>query len=163
MLIFDTDVISTFGKIRRLDLLKELFPNVDFFISPSVHDDLIKAMDRGYGFVDYILDSKIFELILLSKEESDFLSQLKEERKSLGLGEAEGISICKHRGFVMVTNDVGAKKVCDRYGITFIDLSMILRSLLKNMVLTRNEVRMLIDEIEDKDRVLIKDKDDILA
>jgi hypothetical protein len=31
-LVFDTDVLSTFGKIRRLDLLKELFPHAGFFI-----------------------------------------------------------------------------------------------------------------------------------
>lgn len=75
----------------------------------------------------------------------------------------EGISVCKHRGYILVTNDTAAKKVCDRNRIEFIDLSMILKSLLATKILTGSELRKLIDEIERKDRVLIKDKDDILA
>ncbi len=51
-LVFDTDVLSTFGKIKRLDLLRGLFPNARFFIPPSVYNDLFKARERGYEFVD---------------------------------------------------------------------------------------------------------------
>ncbi len=40
---------------------------------------------------------------------------------------------------------------------------MILKSLLATKILTGSELGKLIDEIERKDRVLIKDKDDILA
>ena len=40
---------------------------------------------------------------------------------------------------------------------------MILKSLLVAEVLTSNEVRVLITEIERKDRVTIKDRDDILT
>ena len=79
------------------------------------------------------------------------------------MGELEGISICKHRDCILVTNDTAAKKVCDRYVIEFIDLSMILTSLFATKILTRSELMKLIDEIERKDRVLVKDKDDILA
>ena len=161
-LVFDTDVLSTFGKIRRLDLLKELFPNAGFFIPPSVYNELFKARERGYEFVDYVIESGILEVMPLNKEELEFLGRLREERKSLGLGELEGVSICKHREYILVTNDITAKKVCDQYGIKIIDLSMILKSLLEVKILMSDELRALIDEIERKDRVIIKDKDDIL-
>jgi predicted nucleic acid-binding protein len=161
-LVFDTDILSTFGKIRRLDLLKKLFPNVRFFVPSSVYNELFKARERGYEFVDYVIESGILEVIPLNKEELEFLGRLREERKSLGLGELEGVSICKHREYVLVTNDITAKKVCDQYGIKIIDLSMILKSLLEVKILMSDELRALIDEIERKDRVIIKDKDDIL-
>ena len=161
-LVFDTDILSTFGKIRRLDLLRALFPNTRFFIPPSVYNELFKARERGYEFVDYLIESGILEVIPLNKEELEFLSRLKEERRSLGLGELEGVSICKHREYVLVTNDVTAKMVCDQYGIKAIDLSMILKSLLEVKIIMSDELRALIDEIERKDRVIIKDKDDIL-
>ena len=162
-LVFDTDVLSTFGKIRRLDLLKELFPNAGFFIPPSVYNELFKARERGYEFVDYVTESGLLEVIPLNKEELELLSRLKEERRSLGLGELEGLSICKRREYILVTNDITAKKICDRYEIEFVDLSMILKSLLAAKILTSNEVRVLITEIERKDRVTIKDRDDILT
>ncbi len=161
-LVFDTDIISTFGKIKRLDLLKDLFPNTRFFIPPSVYNELFKARERGYEFVDYVIESGILEVASLNKEELELLSELKEERRSLGLGELEGASICKHREYILVTNDRAAKKVCDQYGIEFIDLRMILKSLLIAEILTDNELKALIYEIERRDRVTIKDKGDIL-
>lgn len=161
--IFDTDVLSTFGKIRKLDLLRKLLPDAVFFIPLSVYDELFKAKDHGYDFVDYILKSGLFEVIPLSSEELRFLGELRKEHISLGAGEMEGISICKHGGHILVTNDVAAKKVCDFYGIKFIDLSVILKSLLVEKILTNKEVKVLINEIEQKDRVIIKDKDDILT
>ena len=161
-LVFDTDIISTFGKIKRLDLLKDLFPNTIFFIPPSVYNELFKARERGYEFVDYVIESGILEVAPLNKEELELLSKLKEERRSLGLGELEGASICKHREYILVTNGRAAKKVCDQYGIEFIDLRMILKSLLVTAILTDNELKALIYEIEGRDRVTIKDKGDIL-
>ena len=163
-LVFDTDILSTFGKIRRLDLLRELLPNARFFIPPSVYNELFKARERGYEFVDYIIvESRLFEVTPSNEEELEFLSKLIDERRSLGLGELEGLSICKHRGYILATNDIPVKKVCDNYGIEFIDLSMILKSLLEDTILTSDELRALIDEIERKDKVVIKDRDDILA
>ena len=158
-LVFDTDILSTFGKIRRLDLLKKLFPNVRFSVPSSVYNELLKARERGYEFVDYIIESGILEVTPLNREELEFLGKLREEQRSLGLGELEGISICKHREYILVTNDITAKKVCDQYGIKFVDLSMILKSLLEVKILMSDELRALIDEIERKDRVIIKDKD----
>jgi len=109
-LVFDTDILSTFGKIRRLDLLKKLFPNVRFFVPSSVYNELFKARERGYEFVDYIIESGILEVTPLNAEELEFLSRLKEERRSLGFGELEGLSICKRREYILVTNDITAKK-----------------------------------------------------
>ncbi len=161
-LVFDTDVLSTFGKIKRLGLLKELFPAPRFFIPSSVCDELFKARECGYEFVDYVIESEILEVTPLNKAELDFLSRLREERRSLGLGELEGISICKHREYILVTNDVTAKKVGDQYGVECIDLRMILKSLLVTAILTADELNALMDEIERKDRVTIKDKGGIL-
>lgn len=56
--VFDTDVISTFGKIKRLDLLQKLFPRDKFFIPSSVYDELINAREIGYAFAKYIIKSE---------------------------------------------------------------------------------------------------------
>ena len=44
-LIFDTDILSTFGKIRRFDLLWKLLPCEKFFIPTSAYNELFKAKD----------------------------------------------------------------------------------------------------------------------
>jgi len=73
----------------------------------------------------------------------------------------EGIAICKHRAYIFVTNDRGAKNICDSHAVRFIDLSMILTYMLVKELLTAHELRQLIDEIERTDRVVIKDKEAI--
>jgi len=163
LLLFDTDILSTFGKIKRLDLLEKLFPNNDFLIPTSVSNELFKAKDSGYEFVDYIMDSHIFKTTPLEQEEVYFLEKLRDERRVLGQGELKCISICRHRSSIFVTNDAAAKKVCDHYDIQFIDLSMLLKSLIATDTLTIKEVRALIDEIENNDKVIIADSDDILS
>lgn len=160
-LIFDTDILSTFGKIKRLDLLQELIPEIQFSIPTSVYNELLKAKDHGYDFVNYIFESEIIEVTILNLDEWNFFWKLRIEHTSLGAGELEGISICKYRNCILVTNDITAKNVCDQYGVQFIDLSMILKSLLEEKILTNNEIKALIGEIELKDKVIIKDKDDI--
>ena len=88
-LVFDTDILSTFGKIRRLDLLRALFPDARFFIPHSVYNELLKVRECGYDFVDYIIECGIIEVTPLNKEELGLLSKLREERRSLGFGELE--------------------------------------------------------------------------
>jgi predicted nucleic acid-binding protein len=39
--IADTDILSTFGKIGRLDLLQRLFQSV--YIAPAVYRELLRA------------------------------------------------------------------------------------------------------------------------
>jgi len=159
--VFDTDVVSTFGKLRRLELLQYLLPGSKFFITPAGYDELVRARERGYDFIEYVFERKMFEVACLTGEESAFLVSLEEERRSLGLAELEGIAICKHRGSIFVTNDRGAKKMCDSHAVHFVDLSMILKYLLVKGLLTAHELQLLIDEIERTDRVVLTDKDDI--
>ena len=73
-LVFDTDILSTFGKIRRFDLLRELLPNARLFIPPSVYNELLKARERGYEFVDYIIESGILEVTHLNAEELELFN-----------------------------------------------------------------------------------------
>jgi predicted nucleic acid-binding protein len=46
-ILCDTDVLSCFAKIKRLQLLKQLFPNAVFLISTAVYEELF----RKYPFL----------------------------------------------------------------------------------------------------------------
>ena len=50
-LVFDTDIVSTFSKIRALHLLKGLFPNQEFYLALAVREDLIAANMNVIGKV----------------------------------------------------------------------------------------------------------------
>jgi len=102
-LVLYTDVISTFSKIQRLELLKDLFPQNDFFITPAVQNDLFRAEEAGYTFINYLWSINLFKVVTYSKSEVELISKLSKERKRLGLGEITSIAVAKHRRWVMVT------------------------------------------------------------
>lgn len=162
-LVFDTDIVSTFSKIRALHLLKGLFPNQEFYLPLAVREDLIAAKEAGYGFIDYLWSSELFKIVSYSEQETDLVGRLVMERTSLGSGEIACIAVAKCRHWIMVTNDTAAKNECDRQGVRFIDLSTILGSLWREAIIPKNEVEDLINQIERKDRVKIRNRKEILG
>ena len=77
--------------------------------------------------------------------------------KSLGKGELEAISICKSRGFVFSSMDYAALRFALSLSVEILDLHSKLRAFWKSGMKTKDEVKAIIRELEDKDNTLIKD------
>ena len=56
MILLDTNILSTFAKIERLELLFSVFNTRKLFISPNVFNELIDARRLGYKHVESIFD-----------------------------------------------------------------------------------------------------------
>jgi len=52
-IIADTDILSIFGKAKRIDILEQLFEKI--FIAPAVLEELLEAQRIGFTFVKDIL------------------------------------------------------------------------------------------------------------
>jgi|SRR3989344_9268581 len=154
--VFDADLLSTFAKIGRLDLLAKTFGNKDLFIPPAVASDLMRSKSI---LVKDILKSKLFQQTSLSHQEKELIKKIS-ERKNLGMGEIECLAVCKERKMVVVTNDNKAIDVAEKLDIDVVDLESILYSLRDFMKI--NELKQIIDDIEAKDKVVIVNKDKIL-
>jgi len=76
-------------------------------------------------------------------------------------GELQGIVLCKHRNGVLLTNDRRAKNFCKTDNIVYFDLKGILRALYKKNVFDGEEIRDLVEAIEEKDNTRIKDFEDV--
>jgi predicted nucleic acid-binding protein len=159
-IIIDTDVLSTFGKIRKHELLLKLFPLSNLLISPTVYQDLIIAKERGYDFVEYLLSYKP-KVCQLNQDESEELMVLKEKEKSLGCGEIESIILAKSRGLILLTNDKKALRTASRLKVDYFNLPMLLRQFWRQDVLSKREVIKIINVIEEKDRIVILNKGQI--
>jgi predicted nucleic acid-binding protein len=48
-ILCDTDILSVFAKIDRLELLVEALPNADILIVGAVYDELENARENGYS------------------------------------------------------------------------------------------------------------------
>jgi predicted nucleic acid-binding protein len=82
---------------------------------------------------------------------------------SLDSGEAESITVCQTRGAAFVTNDRRARNFCLTEGIEVFDLMDMFRALWKLRVCSKRQVRRLVNDIENREGMVIKHKDRIFA
>lgn len=161
MIIVDTNILSTFGKVDKFNLLLNIFEE-EFYISPNVLEELKEADKLGHGYVrkilSFISEGRI-KVVSLSDEMFDLMKDLP---RSFGLGERDSIAAAKINKASFVTNENKLLNFCEREGITAISLNSILRYLWKEGILTKEQVKHLIEEIETKDNIIIMSKEEII-
>ena len=158
--IVDTDIASAFAKIKRLDLLLRLFSNHSIFITPRIFEELFVSLDYGYTFPIDVFES--FDILYPSEEESKSYKEMLIGNKSLGKGELEAITVCKSRGYVFTSMDFAALQFAVSMNIDVLDLQSILRALWRSGIKSKDEVKMIIREIEEKDNTSIRDAQSII-
>ncbi len=161
IILLDTNIISTFSKIRKLELLYDVFNTNVFYISSNVHNEIMITKEKGYIFVNYVVDllqkKKIIPLTLTSEEEI----KTNKIPLSFSRGERDSLVICKERNGIFVTNERKVINYCKKHSIVYFDLRDILKALYIFIKFSRNEVNKLIKDIEEKDNIIIKDKKEI--
>jgi len=146
---------SAFAKIKRLELLKGLFSKHRIVITPEIYEELTTSLDYGYTFPLDIF--RYFEVLNTSEEENEEYQKLLIEKRTLGKGELEAISICKHRGYIFSSIDTTALRFAEENGVETLELHSILRSLWESGMQSKDEVTETIKEIEKRDNTKIKD------
>lgn len=153
-IIFDTDIVSTFAKVEKIKILKQLFCKYNVSITPKIHEELIIPLNFGYNFPLNVFRN--FGLVYPSqKEEQDYLKLSLNEFK-LGKGELEAIIICKRRGYIFSSLDKVALSYASREGIDTIQMHSILRAMWKSGLQSRDDVKKIIKNIEEMDKTQIK-------
>lgn len=156
--LVDTNILSTYAKIKRFELLFEIIDREELFISTSVLHELDTAENMGYDFVkvifDYI-DKERISIISMDDEESDLFLGLPD---SFGKGERESVAISKVRDYIFVSNETKVKNYCDKNDIDIVDLPTLLRRVWKTGLKEKETVNKIVGEIENKDNVIFKDR-----
>jgi len=153
VLLVDSDIASAFAKIDRLELLERLFSDYEILITPEVYEEILVPMYYGYGFPLKIIE--FFDIATPGREDVKEYQELLLDKTNLGKGEIESIVICKNRGYLFSSMDSKALKFAKNYGVKTISLHAVLRSLLKSNILTEEEAREIIKEIEEKEKTTI--------
>jgi predicted nucleic acid-binding protein len=155
----DTDILSTFGKIGRLDLLQRLFDKVH--MAPAVSRELSRAAQMGFIWVASVQPVAI--MLPLTVDESREVERLTNLYPQLGSGEIESFVLAQTHHLTCLTNDRQAKTVAQALGLSYLDLEEILRALKTRTVLTTTALTALIAQIEEYDRTHIKAKAQIVS
>src|SRR5574341_1468701 len=129
MIVADTNIISTFTRIKRLELLLKVAETDALHLAPAVVKEIEVGLRKGLDF---------------TPDEKSMVDALP---GSLNAGEKESIAICSKRaGCKLLTNDKRAHNYCRANRIPSLDLKLILRQLWKASHCTKEEVCSLMEE-----------------
>jgi predicted nucleic acid-binding protein len=146
--VADTDILSTFARIHRLDILKKISDGV-------VIPQAVKA-ELARGRIDVRRLNPDF--VTLTKDE---LKDLKKTDNSLDRGERECFVIARNRRLPLASNETIVHKSCKKESIDYLTLPRMLRFAITKGVITRQEARKLISVIEEEEHTMIKNKNEI--
>ena len=76
-------------------------------------------------------------------------------------GELESVAACKLRKITLLTNERSVKNWCVKEDIKYADLPDLLRACWQSKVMSKKEVKTLIEEIEEKDNITFRSKEEI--
>jgi predicted nucleic acid-binding protein len=153
--VVDANIASVFAKIERLDLLLEILSKHSAFITTRIFEELSVPLDYGYTFPLDIF--RRFDIIYPTAGENDAYQEMLVGNRSLGRGELEAICICKNRGYIFLSMDNASLIFAQSLGVETLKLHTLLRFLWKSGMRSKDEVKTIIREIEEKDKTSIKD------
>jgi predicted nucleic acid-binding protein len=146
--VADTDIISTFARIKRLDILKKLFDDV--VITNSVKQELVK------GKID--VRSLNLSLLRLTREE---LKELRKVHPALDKGERECFVIARNRNLPLASNEKIVSLLCEKEGMGYFTLPRILRFAILEGVITRQDATNIVELVEREENTKIKNKKEL--
>lgn len=158
----DTNILSTFGKVERLDLLASLFEGMTIGISESVCNEIRHAEEKGHAFcrdIIELVDAGKIKVLSPTPDEARTAGSLP---GSFGLGERDSVAMAIARKAVFVTNEKKVRNYCERRGVDVLTLGQLLRALWELRKMTKKEVKALMGNMERKDNLIITSKKEIL-
>ena len=157
--LLDTDLASAFAKVGRLELLVRLFVGTDLGIAFEVYKELLVPLEHDYHFPEAVF--AVCETIYPHPQEMVTVQRRLVDMKVLRRGELETITICQARGWFYAAIDQKALTYARSLGVIIFTLRVILRLLWMRHILTQEEVRTFIQELWEKDKLVIVDPEEI--
>ncbi|MCI0525297.1 MAG: hypothetical protein L0Y75_08560 [Acidobacteria bacterium] len=148
IVISDTNILSSIAAGDSFPALLRLFGHAKIAIPFAVQQELQEGLDRGRTYLEPVIQSILasrIEVIPLSAEE-ELLTFNYPAR--LGAGERQAIALAQTRKAVLLSNDDRAVRYCRQKKIRYLDLVDVLRLLWVRQVMSQDEVRGLIEKME---------------
>ena len=146
IIICDTDFLSSFLKIDRLELVKDLFKEENLYTPIAVLGEIAKT--------DLITDLLNKERIKVKKVSDEELKEMGKDKEfaNLGSGEKECLALCKRfKNSILLISDNEARRIANKKDIFTLNISAFLLAC-KNMgILDRSAIATIIRDLKEKD------------
>ncbi len=145
IIILDTDFLSSFLKIGKLNLVKDFF-NVEFLHIPV---GVLREISAT-SLMNEFLEINYIKTVQVSQKHFGILKA--EEFDRLGSGEKECMALCKqYPNSLLFISDNKARKVAMKNGIVVLNISGFLLACKKTMFLETNEIATIMNDLKQKD------------
>ena len=138
--ILDTNVLSLFAKIERLDLLLQLMA-APLYVTPIIEFELETGLDHGVEYLAnalHLIRTNRLQIIPLNEIDRQFMRAL---ASKLADGEAEAIALCRRLGLTLISHDRKALNYCIQEGINALRLTALVDELQNTGLLTETEIQ----------------------
>ena len=146
ILVCDTDFLSSFLKIGRLELVKDLFKEENLYIPVAVLGEIANS--------DLITDLLNIEWIKVKKVGDEDLNEMEKDKEFayLGSGEKECLALCKRfENSVLLISDNKARMIANKTEIFTLNISAFLLACKDVGILSREDVLTIIHDLKEKD------------
>lgn len=145
--ILDSDFLSAFLKIGRLDLIRELFAVDALLVPPAVY--------REVSATHLLSDLAAASWVRIEAPDINRTRILghHEDFPKLGPGEQEAITLAAEReGSILLMNDNEARRIATQVGVKTINVPAFLLACKESGLRTRAEIAELVVALEERDR-----------
>ena len=144
-IVIDTDFLSSFLKIHKLELIRDFFKVELISIPLAVFNEIAKT-----DLVDLVLKAEWIKIRTV--QPLDFDNVLKNSINGLGSGEKECMALCKtFSKHIMLVNDKKARMAAKKNGIIVLNTSGFLFACKKSNFLDKYEIFQIIADLKNKD------------
>ena len=146
IIVCDTDFLSSFLKIERLELVKDLFKEENVYIPIAVLGEIAKT-----DLITDLLDKKWIKVKRINYEDLREMESV-EEFKNLGSGEKECLVLCKQfRDSMLLISDNKAREIANKNNIAVLNISAFLLACKDVGLLNSEDIATIIHDLKDKD------------
>jgi predicted nucleic acid-binding protein len=145
-IICDTDFLSSFLKIERLELVKDLFKEENLYIPVAVLTEIAKT-----NLITDLLDK---EWIKVKKVSDAELKEMEKDKEfaNLGSGEKECLALCKRfENSVLLISDTKARRIANENEIVTLNISAFLLACKEIGILESDDIASIIHDLREKD------------
>lgn len=136
--LLDANVLSRLAHIGRSDILSTAFPG-RCYVTPAVYREIEAGVAVGVSYLEPILalvERKELQVLDLQPEDREYGAATP---RKLGLGETEGIALCRRLEMIFVTHDRKAANFCDRAGVKCLHFRTLVEALERRGLLTSEQ------------------------
>jgi len=142
--LLDANVLSRLARVHRADVLAKVFPS-RCYLAPAICHEIEAGIEGGVAYLKAVItlvEQERLQILGIEEEDRDYIASLP---RQLGLGEAEGIALCRRLDVVFVTHDRKAANFCDRAGVRCLHFQTLVDALQKRGLLTPRQARQALE------------------